>query len=73
MTPNLPTSYGVSLEVFSRYLKLLYDADWEDERGVIQAPLAVTLWRLGEKDTVRVTPLFRRSIGFSAMPSVRNN
>jgi hypothetical protein len=30
-------------------------------------------WRLGEKDTIRVTPLFRRFIGFAAIPSVMNN
>jgi len=30
-------------------------------------------WRLGEKDTVRVTPLFRRFIGFAEIPSVINN
>jgi len=30
-------------------------------------------WRLGEKDTVRVTPLFRRLIGFAEIPSVMNN
>lgn len=30
-------------------------------------------WRLGEKDTVRVTPLFRRFIGFAEILSVINN
>jgi hypothetical protein len=30
-------------------------------------------WRLGEKDTVRVTPLFRRFTGFAALPSPMNN
>jgi hypothetical protein len=30
-------------------------------------------WRLGEKDTVRVTPLFRRFIRFAELPSPMNN
>ena len=30
-------------------------------------------WRIGEKDTIRVTPLFRRYIGFAEIPSVINN
>ena len=30
-------------------------------------------WRVGENDTIRVTPLFRRFIGFGAIPSVINN
>jgi len=30
-------------------------------------------WRLGEKDKVRVTPLFRRLIGFAGIPSAMNN
>lgn len=30
-------------------------------------------WHIGEKDTVRVTPLFRRFIGFAEIPSVMNN
>jgi hypothetical protein len=30
-------------------------------------------WRLGEKDTVRVTPLFRWFVGFAEIPSVIHN
>jgi hypothetical protein len=30
-------------------------------------------WQLGEKDTVRVTPLFRQFIRFAALPSPMNN
>jgi hypothetical protein len=30
-------------------------------------------WQLGEKDTVRVTPLFRRFIRFAELPSPMNN
>ena len=30
-------------------------------------------WRVGENDSVRVTPLFRRFIGFAEIPSVMNN
>ena len=30
-------------------------------------------WQLGEKDAVRVTPLFRRFIRFAALPSPMNN
>ena len=30
-------------------------------------------WRVGENDSVRVTPLFRRFIGFAEIPSVSNN
>jgi hypothetical protein len=30
-------------------------------------------WRLGEEDSVRVTPLFRRFIRFAEIPSVSNN
>ena len=36
MIPNPPTPYGVPLDALNRYLKSLYDADWEDPRGVIR-------------------------------------
>lgn len=36
MIPSQPTPYGVLLEVLNSYLKSLYDADWEDPRGVIR-------------------------------------
>ena len=36
MIPNPLTPYGVPLDALNRYLKSLYDADWEDPRGVIR-------------------------------------
>jgi len=50
MIPNLPTTFGVPLDVLNGYLKSLYDADWNDPRGAIRFSDRVRLDELAKAD-----------------------
>lgn len=58
MIPNLPTPYGVSLDVLNRYLKSLYDADWEDECGVIRFSADIKLAELARAEVFHNAQIF---------------
>jgi hypothetical protein len=52
------TPYGVSLELLNLFLKWLYDADWEDARGVIRLRADPKLAGLARADTFHNTRVF---------------
>ena len=61
MTPRT-TPYGVSLEVLNGYLKSLYDADWEAERGVIRFSADVKLAELARAEVFHNTRIFLNAL-----------
>lgn len=62
MIPNLPTPYGVSLDVLNRHLKSLYDADWEDERGVIRFSADIKLTELARAEVFDNARIFLNAV-----------
>lgn len=62
MIPNLPTPYGVSMEVLNGYLKSLYDADWEDSRGVIRFSADIKLAELARADVFHNARIFLNAL-----------
>lgn len=62
MAPNLATPYGVSLDVLNRHLKSLYDADWEDECGVIRFSADLKLAELARAEIFHNTRIFLNAL-----------
>lgn len=59
---NLTTPYGVSLEVLNQYLKSLYDADWEDERGAIRFSADIKLAELARAKVFHNARIFLNAL-----------
>jgi len=62
MIPGLPTPYGVPLNVLNGFLKSLYDADWNDPRGVIRFSDGVKLEELAGADFFHNTRIFLNAL-----------
>ena len=62
MIPNPLTPYGVPLDALNRFLKSLYDADWEDPRGVIRFSADVKLAELDRATQFHNTRIFLNAL-----------
>jgi hypothetical protein len=56
------TPCGVSLDVLNRFLKSLYDADWEDPRGAIRFSAETRLDELERADTFHNARTFMNAL-----------
>jgi hypothetical protein len=62
MIPNFLTPFGVPLDALNRHLKSLYDADWEDPRGVIRFSADVKLDELARADIFHNARIFLNAL-----------
>ncbi len=62
MIPNPPTPYGVPLDALNRHLKSLYDADWEDPRGVIRFSADLKLAELARTEVFHNARIFLNAL-----------
>lgn len=62
MIPNLSALSGVPLDVLNRYLKSLYDADWEDTRGVIRFSADTKLEEFARADVFHNARIFLNAL-----------
>lgn len=62
MIPNPITPLGYPLDVLNLHLKSLYDADWEDQRGVIQLSADIQLEELQQSQVFQNTRIFLKAL-----------
>jgi hypothetical protein len=62
MIPNPITPLGVALDALNRHLKSLYDADWEDERGVIRFSADIKLTELARAEVFENARIFLNAL-----------